>query len=102
MKNTVQKIQVLIALCLAVFLFSQKRVEDFTISLPDQKLEKSYYKTITLIDNRIDTTSLGIVQKGAFNTKARVVPRPVYRISFRISYNTSMEPIQKKAPSSCI
>ncbi|MDN5395234.1 MAG: hypothetical protein L0G39_07580 [Chryseobacterium sp.] len=74
MKNTLQKTYFLIALCLTVFLFSQKRVEDFTISLPDQKLEKSYYKTIMLIDNRIDTTSLGIVQKGAFNTKARVVP----------------------------
>ncbi|WP_131368594.1 hypothetical protein [Chryseobacterium soli] len=74
MKNILQKTQLLIVLCFTVLLFSQKRVEDFTISLPDQKLEKSYYKTITLIDNRIDTTSLGIVQKGAFNAKARVVP----------------------------
>ncbi|RZJ40857.1 MAG: hypothetical protein EOO19_15075, partial [Chryseobacterium sp.] len=37
-------------------------------------MEKSYYKTIKLIDSRIDTTSLGIVQKGAFNTKAKVIP----------------------------
>ncbi|AKK72203.1 hypothetical protein [Chryseobacterium gallinarum] len=69
-----KRISLLITLCLASVSFSQKRTEDFSISFPDKKLEKSYYKTITLIDNRIDTTSLGIVQKGAFNTKARVVP----------------------------
>jgi hypothetical protein len=69
-----KKISVLSTLVLSLFLFSQKRIEDFSISFPDQKLEKSYYKTIKLIDTRIDTTSLGIVQKGAFNAKAKVVP----------------------------
>lgn len=69
-----RKISILSTLVLSLFLFSQKRIEDFSISFPDQKLEKSYYKTIKLIDTRIDTTSLGIVQKGAFNAKAKVVP----------------------------
>lgn len=69
-----KKYFILTTICITSVLFSQKRTEDFSISFPDQKLEKSYYKTIQLIDNRIDTTSLGIVQKGAFNAKAKVVP----------------------------
>lgn len=69
-----KKYFILTTICITSVLFSQKRTEDFSISFPDQKLEKSYYKTIQLIDNRTDTTSLGIVQKGAFNAKAKVVP----------------------------
>ncbi|WBV54839.1 hypothetical protein PFY10_11335 [Chryseobacterium daecheongense] len=74
MKIYINKISILSMLLFSIFLFSQKRTEDFSISFPDQKLEKSYYKTIKLIDIRTDTTSLGIVQKGAFNAKAKVVP----------------------------
>ncbi|MET3035135.1 hypothetical protein ABXT08_03440 [Chryseobacterium sp. NRRL B-14859] len=72
--KTFKRTSFLLMLCLTSVLFAQKRTEDFSISFPDKKLEKSYYKTIQLIDNRIDTTSLGIVQKGAFNAKAKVVP----------------------------
>ncbi|MFP7658204.1 hypothetical protein [Chryseobacterium proteolyticum] len=74
MKIYINKISILSLLLFSILLFSQKRTEDFSISFPDQKLEKSYYKTIKLIDIRTDTTSLGIVQKGAFNAKAKVVP----------------------------
>jgi hypothetical protein len=55
-------------------LFSQARTEDFQITMPEKKAVKSLYKTIKVVDARVDTTNLGIVQKGAFNTKARVVP----------------------------
>ncbi|WBV61995.1 hypothetical protein PFY12_07710 [Chryseobacterium camelliae] len=74
MKINFKRISFLIAISLSSTLFAQKRTEDFTISLPVQKLDKSYYKTITVIDNRMDTTSIGIVQQGALNAKARVVP----------------------------
>ncbi|MCE3077260.1 hypothetical protein [Chryseobacterium gwangjuense] len=74
MKNNFKRISLLITISLSSILFAQKRTEDFTISLPAQKADKSYYKTITVIDNRIDTTSIGIVQQGALNAKARVVP----------------------------
>ncbi|MBW8524687.1 hypothetical protein K0U91_08275 [Chryseobacterium chendengshani] len=74
MKYTFKNIFVLAFAVLASFADAQKRTEDFSISFPDTKLEKSYYKTIQLIDARTDTTSLGIVQKGAFNNKAKVVP----------------------------
>jgi len=74
MKNISKSILLLLCIFVCSGFYSQKRTEDFSISLPDTKLEKSYYKTIKLVDARVDSTSLGIVQKGAFNTKAKVVP----------------------------
>jgi len=55
--------------------FCQRRTEDFKITLPEQKIPGSFYKTITYLDSRDDTTNMGIVQLGAFNKKARVVPK---------------------------
>lgn len=74
MKISFKGISFLITISLSSILFAQKRTEDFTICLPTQKLNRSFYKTITVIDNRIDTASIGIVQQGALNAKARVVP----------------------------
>lgn len=74
MKINFKRISLLTIISLSSTLIAQKRTEDFTISLPAQKANKSYYKTITVIDNRIDTTSIGIVQQGALNAKARVIP----------------------------
>ena len=56
-------------------IFAQDRTEDFIISLPEQKVQGSLYKTISFIDSRYDTSSMGIVQLGAFNRKAKVVPK---------------------------
>lgn len=74
MKIFLRKVSLPVFLSLSVILFAQKRTEDFTIIPPSQKSEKSYYKTIKIIDARIDTTTVGIVQQGALNAKARVVP----------------------------
>lgn len=74
MKNSFTKILFSVGVFVTSIVFAQKRTEEFTITLPSKKVDKSYYKTIKLIDARADTTSLGIVQKGAFNTKAKVVP----------------------------
>lgn len=74
MKIFLRKNVLFVFLSLSAILFAQKRTEDFTIIPPSQKSEKSYYKTITIIDARIDTTTVGIVQQGALNAKARVVP----------------------------
>ena len=65
---------VLILLFTTANLLSQNRAEDFEISLPEIKISNSLYKTIHCIDSRHDTTYMGIVQLGAFNKKARVVP----------------------------
>lgn len=54
---------------------AQKATKDFEIELPEQKISGSLYNTISYIDSRLDTTHMGIVQLGAFNKKARVVPK---------------------------
>ncbi|MEO6731828.1 MAG: hypothetical protein ABIN01_11485 [Ferruginibacter sp.] len=56
------------------FLFAQGSTEDFEISLPEQKIENSFYRTIQCIDSRFDTTNMGIVQLGLFNRKTLVRP----------------------------
>lgn len=73
MKIALKKISLIITISLSTLLFSQKRTEEFTITVSNQKIEKSYYKSISIIDKRIDTTSIGIVQQGGLNAKARVV-----------------------------
>lgn len=73
MKIALKKISLIITISLSTLLFSQKRTEEFTITASNQKIEKSYYKSISIIDKRIDTTSIGIVQQGGLNAKARVV-----------------------------
>ncbi|MFC5875478.1 hypothetical protein SAMN05443633_11344 [Chryseobacterium arachidis] len=88
MKINFKSISLLIAISLSSTILAQKRTEDFTISLPAQKADKSYYKTITVIDNRMDTTSIGIVQQGALNAKARVVPTSPLSSQFQSVLNS--------------
>ena len=59
----------------ACMLFAQNRTSDLEISLPEQKIANSNYKSISFIDTRFDTSHFGIVQLGAFNSKARVKPK---------------------------
>ncbi len=88
MKINFEKILFLVIICLTSALWSQKRTEPFTISLPTHKLEKSYYKTIKLIDKREDTTSLGIVQQGMLNAKAKVIPTSSISSQFQSILNS--------------
>lgn len=53
--------------------FSQEKKHAFEISLPERKITGSLYNSLRLLDVRDDTTQMGIVQKGAFNAKARVI-----------------------------
>lgn len=53
---------------------AQKATKDFEIELPEQKVSNSLYNNIEYVDSRYDTSNMGIVQLGAFNKKARVVP----------------------------
>lgn len=50
-------------------IYSQNLTEDFNLAMPETKV-KSVYSKLTVIDARIDTTNMGIIQKGAFNRKA--------------------------------
>src|SRR4051812_12793644 len=55
--------------------FAQKGTVDLEIATPEIKISNSLYRNIRLIDIRPDTTSYGIVQKGAFNRKVLVMPK---------------------------
>ncbi len=55
-------------------IFAQNRTEDFELILPQEKIQNSLYNTINFLDSRYDTTFMGIVQLGAFNKKAKVIP----------------------------
>lgn len=48
---------------------SQNLTEEFKLTTPDSKF-KSVYNKLTVIDARVDTTNMGVIQKGAFNRKA--------------------------------
>ena len=65
-----------------IFLFAplvicaqKKRTEDFQLTLPEQKVHNSLYSSIRFIDARFDTTSIGIIQRGALNMGVKLVTR---------------------------
>ena len=54
-------------------IFAQDLTKDFNLTLPKNKIQNSLYRSIDLVDSRIDTFRLGIVQVGIFNNKAKVI-----------------------------
>src|SRR6476620_9855506 len=52
---------------------AQKRVLHFTFGPSDEKIAGSLYNEIEFLDLRDDTTSMGVVEIGVVNTKARLV-----------------------------
>lgn len=54
-------------------LFSQNRVKYFELHLPQNQIGSSLYHSINFLDSQIDTSSMGIVQLGAFNNNAKVI-----------------------------
>lgn len=69
---------------IAIFLFTggisslsyaQDKVVDYNLIAPAEKIQTSPYQKITLLDSRINTETLGIIQTGAFNTKAKLIPK---------------------------
>lgn len=67
---------------------AQTAAEKFQITLPEGKVAGSLYRTIHFIDSRYDTTNMGIVQLGAFNRKARVIPQPHFSHQLQEVLNT--------------
>ena len=63
----------LLGLLLSINLYAQ-HTENFEITLPKAPISGSLYNKITIVDARPDSTDMGIVQTGAFNRKAKVVP----------------------------
>ena len=54
---------------------SAQNTKDFAITIPAEKVQHSFYNSITVLDSRPDTTNFGIVQIGFFNKDANVVPK---------------------------
>ncbi len=73
MKKTFIVTNILVASALT--LVAQNKISDLEISLPEQRVPNSHYNSISFIDTRFDTSHFGIVQLGAFNSKARVKPK---------------------------
>lgn len=55
---------------------AQKKMELFKIPIPKERITNSLYNSIRLLDIRKDTADFGIVQKGAFNRRAKVIAKP--------------------------
>ncbi|MPQ47791.1 hypothetical protein GCQ56_12340 [Marinifilum sp. N1E240] len=55
-------------------LLGQNSTKDFSITVPENKVSNSLYSKIELLDCRIDTSHLGVVQVGMLNRKAKVIP----------------------------
>jgi hypothetical protein len=63
-------------------LFAQSATQNFYLTLPAKTVNGSLYRYISLIDLREDTQSIGIIQKGAFNKKVKLVPSPSLNFQF--------------------
>lgn len=68
-KINMKKLFPILLLLGSINLFSQNLVEDFEIQIQNRGLKSNFNKIIVL-DSRLDTTNVGVIQKGAFNRKA--------------------------------
>lgn len=60
--------------CMIVQAHAQKRVRDFSLIPPTVTLQTSLYHHIDVIDSREFKGNLGVIQVGALNAKAQVIP----------------------------
>lgn len=66
----------------SLYSYAQNKQESFQLALPENKIDNSLYKKIQVLDIREDTTSLGVMQKGAFNKQVKVVPEIPLSLQF--------------------
>jgi hypothetical protein len=76
----------LILFCIATSSLAQNKTEVFEISKPATKILASNYNKFTLLDIRDDTSTIGIVQKGMFNTKAKLICVPALDVQLRSTF----------------
>lgn len=62
--------------------FAQGDPTSFVLRPLDTKIRPSRYRSIQVIDDRPDTTSMGFVLRGAFNRKSPLVPMPDLQTQF--------------------
>ncbi len=78
----------LVLFCIASTSIAQNKTEVFEISKPSTKILTSNYNKFTLIDVRDDTSKIGIVQKGMFNIKARLICVPPLNIQLQSTFDS--------------
>ena len=66
-----------ILIMLSLQLFGQKNTMEFTIDLHLAKTPHSLYNQIVLIDERLDTATVGVVKKGVVNREVSLLPMPI-------------------------
>jgi hypothetical protein len=74
-----------------IFTHAQTKTEDFKITLPESKVSGCLYNSIRLLDIRNDTTDFGIVQKGTFNKKVKVVAETAIATQFNNLLNAMID-----------
>jgi len=70
---------------LVLFMYTNTRAQStqkFLFSLPENKIANSLYNKINVLDIRMDTTSMGIIQTGVFNKKTKVIAKEPLSIQF--------------------
>ncbi len=72
-------------------IFSQDRIKEFEILLPQQKIQNSFYNSIDYLDSRLDTSHCGIVQVGVFNKKVKVMPKIPFSIQLKNVINSLID-----------
>ncbi|TCZ72161.1 hypothetical protein [Flaviaesturariibacter aridisoli] len=72
-------------LLFAAFVAGAQHTDYFTIGLPEkvQPVSGARYGRVRLLDARYDSSSLGVVQTGAFNRLASVVPKPALEVQLQ-------------------
>ncbi|RWU08316.1 hypothetical protein [Pedobacter chitinilyticus] len=76
MSNTPLKIAtILFTSFIPIVIYAQDKVVDYNLIAPLEKIQNSPYQKIHLLDSRINTENFGIIQTGAFNTKAKLIPK---------------------------
>lgn len=85
----------LISFTFTFSVIGQNLTKEFELSVPVNKIANSLYNSIEVLDSRPDTTFFGIVQRGAFNRKARVIASPDIKVqiqnTFRLLTDSSAE-----------
>ncbi len=65
-------------------IYSQNNTSDFLLITPKLKIQHSLYSSIRFIDSRIDTLTMGNVEKGMFNKRADIIPTKSFQSQFQV------------------
>jgi len=73
-----------VAITLLIYSNTQAQsTQKFAFELPENKVSNSLYNKISVLDTRMDTTNMGIIQTGAFNKKTKVIAKEPLNIQFK-------------------